>query len=63
MIEMWGILIGSDQESEPLIGSPRFDKTVIPHAKCIWVNIDILEWDRVRYHLSSVLTLMLQLTQ
>jgi hypothetical protein len=48
--------MGSDQKSEPLIRPPCFDETVIPHAECIWVNVDILEWDRVRYHLLSAHT-------
>jgi hypothetical protein len=51
MVEMRRVLVGGNEECESLICSPSFDKTVIPHAECVWVNVDILEWDRVRDHL------------
>jgi hypothetical protein len=51
MVEMRWILVCGDQESEALICLPRFDKTIIPHRKDIWVDVDIFEGDRVRYDL------------
>jgi len=45
LIEVRWVLVGCHQESEPLIRSPSFDQTVIPHAECIMVDIDVLERD------------------
>jgi len=53
LIEVRRVLGGCHQESEPLICSPSFDQTIIPHAKSVGVDVDILERDRIRDHLKS----------
>jgi len=45
LVEIGWVSGNTEEEDESMILSPGFYQPVIPHAQCVWIDVDIFERD------------------